>query len=113
MTTGFLHPSLEHNSQEVRSRRIPEHKKSPAMKCADLRRRVGAIFGNDALDCVEIHPSFGATICPFKLEEHLAKKHPDFPKDDEANPEAEGSSIKDFIASKYGQGVADWVEASI
>ena len=105
--------ALQGNSQEVRSSRIPENKKSPAMKCADLRRRVGAIFGQGAVDCVEIHPSFGITIDPFKLEEFLAKKHPDFPKEDEANPDAECDSIREFIAKKYSPEVADWVEASI
>ena len=108
--------ALQGNSQEVRSSRIREDRKSPAMKCADLRRRVGAIFGQDAINCVEIHPfqvSSGASIDPFKLEEFLAKKHPDFPKEDEANPDAECDSIKEFIAKKYSPEIADWVEASI
>lgn len=105
--------ALETNSQEIRSRRIREDRKSPAMKCADLRRRVGAIFGQDALDCVEIDPTFGITINPFKLEEYLAKKHADFPKEDESNPDAETDSIKEFLVKTYGQEVADWVEDSI
>jgi len=105
--------ALKGNSQEVRSNRIREDRKSPAMKCADLRRRVGAIFGQDALECVEIHPSFEVNIDPFKLETFLTKKHSDFPKDDEENPDKESESIKDFIERKYGKEVSDWVEANI
>jgi hypothetical protein len=94
-------------SIEARSQRMVESKKSPAMKFADLRRRVGAVFGPETMSCVVNHPSFGITIEPEELEKFLAKKHPDFPKVDE------GDAIENFIASKYGRDIADWVVENI